>query len=211
MNAAGSTTIEVFADVWCTFAHVGLRMADAQRHAAGRDDVRLRVRAWPLEWVNHAPMDPQKVADHVVELQEHVAPTMFRHVDIEHFPTSTLDALALVARAYRVGDDVGERAAFAVRDALFEEGRDIADPDVLAELGDRLGIGAPDQADRDAVRDDYDAGIARGVVGSPHFFCGDASVFCPSLQISRGEDALIIHSNAEQLGEFLRHCLTTPD
>ena len=211
MNSASGTTIEVFADIWCTFAHVGLRMADAQRRATGRDDVRLRVRAWPLEWVNNAPMDPQKVADHVVELQEHVAPTMFRHVDVEHFPTTTIDALALVARAYRASDTMGEQAAFAVRDALFEEGRDIADPAVLAEIGDRLGVGVPDQADRDAVRADYEAGVAKGVVGSPHFFCGDTSVFCPSLQITRGDDALIIHSNAAQLGEFLRHCLATPD
>lgn len=211
MDSRPGTTIEVFADIWCTFAHVGLRMADAQRRTTGRDDVRLRVRAWPLEWVNQAPMDPQKVADHVIELQEHVAPTMFRHVDTEHFPTSTIEALALVARAYRAGDAAGEQAAFAVRDALFEEGRDIGDPAVVAELGARLGIGAPDQDDRDSVRADYEDGIAKGVIGSPHFFCGDDSMFCPSLQITRGDGALIIHSNAEQLGEFLRRCLGTPD
>lgn len=211
MSSEAGTTIEVYADIWCTFAHVGLRMADEHRRATGRTDVRLRVRSWPLEWVNGAPMDPQKVADHVVELQEHVAPTMFRRVDVEHFPTSTIDALALVARAYRAGDELGEQASFAVRDALFEEGRDISDPAVVADLGARLGIGAPDQADRDAVRAEYEDGVARGVIGSPHFFCGAENAFCPSLQITRGEDALVIHANADRLTEFLRHCLDTPE
>jgi predicted DsbA family dithiol-disulfide isomerase len=211
MESTAATTIEVYADIWCTFAHVGLRMADEHRRASGRADVRLHVRAWPLEWVNGAPMDPQKVADHVAELQEHVAPTMFQHVDVEHFPTSTIDALALVARAYRAGDEVGERASFMVRNALFEEGRDIADPAVLSDLGARLGIGAPDQADRDAVRAEYEAGQAKGVIGSPHFFCGGENAFCPSLQITRGEDALIIHADADRLTEFLQHCLTTPE
>lgn len=204
-------TLEVFADIWCTFAHVGLRMADEQRRAAGRTDVRLRIRAWPLEWVNGVPMDPQKVADHVVELQEHVAPTMFGHVDLEHFPTSTIDALALVARATAVSADLGETASFAVRDALFEEGRDISDPAVLAELGARLGIGAPDDTDRAAVAADYEAGRAMGVVGSPHFFCHGENIFCPSLQITRGPDGLIIHSSVDTLGEFLQRCLAEHD
>ncbi|MEN9646555.1 MAG: hypothetical protein RL238_3224 [Actinomycetota bacterium] len=211
MSTSEVTTIEVFADIWCTFAHVGLRMADRQRRADGRDDVVLRVRAWPLEWVNGAPMDPQKVAEHVVELQEHVAPDMFSQVDVAHFPTSTIDALALVARAYRVSTDLGETASFAVRDALFEEGRDISDPAVLAELGERLGIGAPDDTDRAAVADDYEAGKAMGVVGSPHFFCRDENMFCPSLRITRGADGLIIHSSVENLGEFLARCLSTHD
>src|SRR6478735_6336015 len=40
--------IEVFADVRCPFAHVGLRRLVERRRALGRDDVRLVVRAWPM-------------------------------------------------------------------------------------------------------------------------------------------------------------------
>ena len=47
-------TIEVFADVLCPFTHVGLRAVAEQRARAGRDDVVIRVRAWPLELVNGA-------------------------------------------------------------------------------------------------------------------------------------------------------------
>jgi hypothetical protein len=44
--------VEVFADVSCPFAHVGLRRLVEQRDKLARDDIVLRVRAWPLELVN---------------------------------------------------------------------------------------------------------------------------------------------------------------
>jgi hypothetical protein len=50
--------IEVFADAGCPFTHVGLRRLVEHRDHAGRDDVVLRVRAWPLELVNGHPLDP---------------------------------------------------------------------------------------------------------------------------------------------------------
>ncbi|MCC6183750.1 MAG: disulfide bond formation protein DsbA, partial [Microthrixaceae bacterium] len=58
-------TIEVFADVTCPFTHVGLRRMVAARQAQGRDDVVLRVRSWPLEVVNGAPLDAAFVAEEV--------------------------------------------------------------------------------------------------------------------------------------------------
>ena len=62
------TTIEVFADIWCPFAHVSLRCVTEARDAAGRSDVAIHVRAWPLELVNGAPMDPAKAAHHAHEI-----------------------------------------------------------------------------------------------------------------------------------------------
>src|SRR5262245_18171405 len=44
--------IEVFADVVCPFTHVGLRRLVGYRERAQREDVAIRVRAWPLELVN---------------------------------------------------------------------------------------------------------------------------------------------------------------
>lgn len=203
MNEPAPAAIEVYADVWCTFAHVGLRMAAAQRRLAGRDDVPIIVRGWPLELVNGAPMDPAKVMEHVGELQAHVAPDLFSHVDPDHFPMSTLGALALTERAYRHGAATGERAAFLVRDALFEQGRNIADARVLASLADELGIEPPTPQDHAAVMARYNEGRRRGVVGSPHFFHGDQSVFCPSLDIRRGEDGLVVHADTAALQSFL--------
>ena len=204
-------TIEVFADVWCTFAHVGLHMAAEQRRLADREDVVFVVRAWPLELVNGTPMDVQKTDDHVHELQEHAAPQLFQHVDLDHFPTTTLPALALVARASRHDLRLGEQAAFLVRDALFERGQDISDATVLRALADDLGCGVPDEQDHAAVLADHAAGRARGVVGSPHWFHGTADAFCPALEIDKGDRGLVIHQNAARLQEFLAHRFASPD
>lgn len=206
--------IEVFADIWCPFAHVALRNFNEQRRLSGRTDVGLVVRSWPLELVNGVRMDPAGTRRHADELREQVAPELFEHLDIEHFPTSTLEALALATRAYRIGIAEGERANFVLRDALFEHGKDISDPNVLEKIADGLDISMPDEADRAAVLADWEEGRRRGVQGSPHFFCGDADVFCPSLDIARIPDAgLSIKRDAAKLIAFLQQCLgpTTAD
>ena len=200
-------TIEVFADIWCPFAHVGLRAVAERRREAGRDDVGIWVRAWPLELVNGAPMDPAKVAHHAHDLRSQVAPDLFAELDVDHFPTSTLEALALTARAYATGVDVGERMAFELRDRLFEHGQDIGDPDVVAAIGAEFGIGAPTDDDRAAVLADHQEGQRRGVIGSPQFFHAAGALFCPALSISRStEGELVVRPEIERLDAFLEEC-----
>jgi predicted DsbA family dithiol-disulfide isomerase len=202
------TEIEVFADIWCPFAHVGLSCARDQRDATGRDDVVIRVRPWPLELVNSAPMDPAKTASHVEHLRHQVNDNLFVGFDASHFPTSTLEALALIEHAYRSDGLTGEAAAFAVRDALFEKGLDISDPAVLAEIAADLGISPTDDADRAAVTDSWHVGQARGVKGSPHFFSGEAEMFCPTLDIDRSDAGDVsIALNVERLTAFLDLCM----
>jgi predicted DsbA family dithiol-disulfide isomerase len=199
--------LEVFADLWCPFAHLGLRAAKATCHEVGRDDVVLWVRAWPLELVNGEPMDPKRAATNAAALRDQVAPDRFAHVATESFPASTLPGLALAHAAYQVSPEVGEQMSFALRDALFEEGRDVSDPAVLTELAERLGVPAPSDEDRAGVLEDYAEGQARGVVGSPHFFCGSSDHFCPSLEITQTEDGRRIRLQAAELAEFLTTCL----
>ena len=203
-----TTEIEVFADIWCPFAHVGLRCARDQRDGMGRDDVALRVRPWPLELVNSAPMDPAKTASHIEHLRHQVNDDLFVGFDATNFPTSTLEALALIEHAYATDARTGEAATFEVRDALFEKGLDISDPAVLASIAAELGIGPTDDADRAAVIDSWHAGQARGVKGSPHFFSGEAEMFCPTLDISRSDAGDVsIALNIERLNAFLALCL----
>ena len=210
MNTAAQPVIEVFADIWCPFTHVGLRALDEQRTSSGRLDVAIRVRAWPLELVNGVALDPATTEAHVEHLREQVAPTLFTDFRPDHFPTSTLAALALVERAYRADIRLGERASFEVRDGLFERGRDISDREVLAELADLLGVPRPDDEDRAAVVADWHEGQLRGVLGSPHFFCGEVSSFCPSLQITKdAELGTSIRRDASRLTDFVQQCLAT--
>ena len=211
-GASEGTTIEVFADVWCPFAHVGLRAIEEQRARAGRTDVAIRVRAWPLELVNGVPLAPAVTKEHADELRDQVAPSLFQGLDVDHFPTSTLDALALANRAYRSDLQLGERVSFALRDALFEEGRDISDRAVLESLAHDLGVLLPDESDHVAVLADWREGRRRGVLGSPHVFCGEADVFCPTLEITKDPVAgLSVVRDTAELTAFLDRCFEQSD
>ena len=211
MNNTTTPVIEVFADIWCPFAHVGLRAIEEQRARIGRNDVAIRVRAWPLELVNGVPLDPAITWEHANDLREQVAPELFQHVDVDQFPISTLGALAFANRAYRTNLQIGERVSFALRDALFEEGQDISDRTVLEHLAHDLGVVMPDESDRADVVADWHEGVQRGVLGSPHFFCGNESVFCPSLNVTKDavEGASIVR-DVSRLTGFLERCLAQP-
>lgn len=203
----GTRTIEVFADIWCPFTHVGLHAIASARTAAGRDDVGIRVRAWPLELVNGHPMDPEAAARNAAALRDQVAPDLFAHVDVAHFPSSTLEALALTEAAYGIGVAEGERTAFALRDALFERGLDISAGPVLAAIAAGVGVPMPVESDRAAVLAAWEEGRSRGVIGSPHFFCGGRHVFCPSLELTRDDRGLTAARDDAALASFVADCL----
>jgi predicted DsbA family dithiol-disulfide isomerase len=211
MSTKLASTIEVFADIWCPFTHVGLRAIDEQRRRTGRTDVAIWVRAWPLELVNGAPLDPAVAGEHAEDLRKQVAPNLFRHLDLDLFPRSTLDALALANRAYRSDLKVGEQMSFALRNALFEEGRDISERATIELLAGEYGVEMPDESDDADVVADWHAGVERGVLGSPHFFCGGADVFCPSLDITKDPvRGVSIVRDASRLTEFLARCFAQP-
>jgi 2-hydroxychromene-2-carboxylate isomerase len=205
----GVTPIEIYADIWCPFAHVGLRAVVQRRRDLGRDDKPLRVIGWPLELVNQRPLDPDATQAHVDELRDQVAPDLFAGFDRSRFPTTTLPALALTASAYRQGDGFGERVSLGLRDALFEDGLDISEPDVLAAVARANGVGPAGPGDEAQVLEDWRTGQDRGVKGSPHFFCGELESFCPSLNLERDAGGhLHIRRDAEALGSFLSECLS---
>jgi len=194
--------VDVYADISCPFTHVGLR-----RLAAARDTraprVRIRVRAWPLEWINGHPLAPDLVAAEIAGLRASVAPELFAGFDTPTFPTTTIPALGLAAAAYRIGDDVGERVSLRLRDALFEEGRDIGAADELRAIGAEFGVQPMEPlASEAAVRADWENGRARNVRGSPHFFVGAHGWFCPSLRVRHEGDAFDISLDAEALDAF---------
>ena len=199
--------IEVYADVCCPFTHVGLRMVVQRRDQLGRHDVVLRVRAWPLELVNGEPLDPRTTAEHVDALRSQVVPDLFAQFDPSHLPRTSLPALALAAAAYRQSDRVGEVVSLALRDSLFEAGRDISRPDILAGIANAHGVDTVGPEDDEGVRAEWREGQSRGVMGSPHFFCGDIGAFCPSLDVSSDAEGHVhLERNAEALDLFLTEC-----
>ncbi|MFN0091703.1 MAG: DsbA family protein [Acidimicrobiales bacterium] len=200
--------IEVFADVVCPFTHVGLRALAARRAELGRPDVRLHVRAWPLELVNGRAVDPAFIGHEVADLRRQVAAELFAGFDERSFPASSLPALALTNAAYAVSAERGEAVALDLRDALFERGLDVGSPAVLRELAGAHGLSMPDVTD--SVRRDYDEGCRRGVRGSPHFFLpGGQDAFCPSLDITREEAGLRIAFDRRGFDELVQACFAT--
>ena len=183
-------TVEVFADVLCPFTHVGLHTLIDRRADRGQSEPRLRIRSWPLELINGNPLDAHHVGAEIKGLRASVRPDLFAGFSTDTFPSTSMAAFALTAAADRTGDRVlVEDVGMALRDAVFEQGLDIGQPEVVAPIADRFGL-KPLAAEETsaAVRADWDEGRQRGVVGSPHFFTGDgAGWFCPGLDISRDD------------------------
>ncbi len=180
--------LELFAEICCPFTHLSLRRLVERRLLEHSKVPVLRVRAWPLELVNGEPLDRDLIAEEVAELREQVAPDLFAGFRSDTFPATSIPAMALAARAYEHGPEVGERMSLALRNALFEEERDIADVDVLADIARSVGlpgIRPADLHDAGPVVADWEEGNARGVVGSPHFFVKGTSFFCPMLRIEQ--------------------------
>jgi len=196
-------TIEVFADVACPFAHVGLQRFRAFRAHQGQPGPRLRVRAWPLELINAAPFDGPEVALTIEALRAGVAPDLFTEFDADRFPATSIPAMASEAAAYRTGPEVGERFSLAVRRALFEGGLDVSKGSVLSQLREEHGVLEPIAADEEAVGTDLAEGRSREVTGSPHFFSDQGDFFCPSLEISRVPGGLHVGFDVNGFQQFV--------
>jgi predicted DsbA family dithiol-disulfide isomerase len=194
--------IEVFADMVCPFTHVGLRRLSEARGTAERP-VAVRVRAWPLETINGRALAPELVGREIEGLRETVAPDLFTGFDPDTFPATSIPAFGLAAAAYALDDASGEAVSLALRDALFEEGLDITDGEVLDAIGRRFGVERLRGVDAEtAVRTDWERGRARHVQGSPHFFVGDRDWFCPSLEITHQGGRFEIRAADETMRDF---------
>lgn len=183
-------TVEVFADVLCPFTHVGLHTLIDRRSERGLAEPRLRIRAWPLELVNGAPLDADHIAAEVAALRASVRPDLFAGFAVDSFPGTSMAAFALSAAADRTGDPaLVEQVGMALRDAVFEHGLDLGEPELVAPIAARFGLQPlHPEATAAAVRADWAEGRDRGVIGSPHFFTSDGNGwFCPGLDISRDD------------------------
>jgi 2-hydroxychromene-2-carboxylate isomerase len=193
--------IEVFADISCPFAYVGLVRLLERRSAMERDEV-VHIRAWPLELVNGEPLTGPGIAGKVAELRRGVASDLFGGFDAGHFPLTTLPALALAAAASRHGASTGELVGMELRRAIFEDGLDISRVAVLHEIARRHGVEGP--WDAGAALADWDEGRHRGVQGSPHWFVDGEDFFCPSLQIEHPAGGLHVTPDPERFEQLVR-------
>jgi predicted DsbA family dithiol-disulfide isomerase len=195
--------VEVFADVACPFTHVGLRRFQAYRQQRGTTEPVLRVRAWPLELVNGKALDGPLLTPKIKAMQADVAADLFVGFDEHRFPATTLPALAAEAAAYRQGLEIGEGFSLALLHALFEDGLDVSDEDVLRRVREAHCVLEPTDADRSTVLDDFAEGRRRDVSGSPHFFTAEGDFFCPSLDIDHDDDGYEVSFDAAGFQRFV--------
>jgi predicted DsbA family dithiol-disulfide isomerase len=194
--------LEVFADITCPFTHVGLKQV-TDHVAAMSDPIDVVVRAWPLEWVNGAPLDVDAVMVKAAALHDQLGVDDFAGLTADAWPATTIPALNLAAQAYAVDAATGLAVSIELRTALFEEGRNVGDLDVLRRIAGRHGLQPPQIEPLQAVEDDYAAGQRRGVRGSPHFFVGDDDFFCPALDLGRDADGhLTARFDRDMLADF---------
>lgn len=182
-----TATIEVFADVNCPFTHVGLKVITSEIEASA-SPVALRVRAWPLEWVNGSPLDVDGVAEKVAALTVQLGIGAFAGFRSDTWPDTTIPALNLADAAYGHSAATGLAVSLRLRHLLFEEGRDIADDHVLAGVAEAFALPRPGRAPTAGVEADYAEGGRRGVRGSPDFWVEGDEFFCPSLNIGHDAD-----------------------
>lgn len=197
-----ANTLEVFADITCPFTHVGLKRVVAEIEHLD-EDVEIIVRAWPLEWVNGEGLDAAAVTVKIAALRDQLGSGGFAGYRKDTWPASTISPLNLAADAFDVDAATGLAVSIAIRDALFEEGRDVGDPTVLAAIADRFGLPAPEADANERVRADYAEGQRRGVRGSPDFWVGDDEFFCPALTLGHDDSGLTAEFDAEGLDRFL--------
>ncbi len=199
--------IEVFSDVWCPFAYVGIRRVLAERDRAGAGTV-LSFRAWPLELVNGAPLPADLVVEEAHTLRAQVAPHLFAGIGVDHFPSSTVGALGLSAWAADTDPVIGEQVAVELRSALFERGEDIGDRSVLGRIATAYGLSLPDPSwVLERVTADLEEGRGRGVRGSPHFFVRSQGYFCPTLRLSHEDGLLHADVDVDGFAAFLSRAL----
>lgn len=189
MSTTSAPVLEVFADVGCPFTYVGLSHLIRSRDRRG-SSVRVKVRAWPLELVNDAPFDTEHLAAEIVALRAQVEPELFTGFNAETFPATSIPAFGLTHVAYDKALETGEAVSMELRRAIFEDGQDVSDTAVLAEIAQRHGIELPTREESEALaRAEWSDGRERGVIGSPHFLLPSGEgAFCPGLSIERLDD-----------------------
>jgi len=198
-----ATRLEVFADITCPFTHIGLKRV--VRELVELDQFEIVVRAWPLEWVNGAPLEAAAVKAKIAALHDQLGTNDFSNFREDAWPTTTVPALNLAAAAFDVDLSTGLAVSLALRDALFEEGQNVGDPAVLSLVASQFGLEPPSNEVDARVQADYDEGQRRGVRGSPDFWLGDEEFFCPALTLGHDDDGLTAEFDTEGFGDFLDH------
>lgn len=177
-----SKTVEFWFDVGSPYAYLAYRALPRIAAACGaRVDWRPMLLGGVFKaTANHSPVEvPAKGRWIDLDLQRWARRIGTRFAMNPHFPINTLalmrGAVAMKARS----DEEFQRYLGAVFEAIWCDGKNMGDPQVVAEVLAAAGFDpqqvfalASEPAAKDRLKADTEEALARGVFGAPTFFVG---------------------------------------
>ena len=152
-----------------------------------------------------SPLDVDGVATKAAALEAELGVDDFSGFRRDRWPDTTLPALNLADAAYQRDAATGLAVSLLLRKLLFEEGQDISDQQILAQIADDFALPTPSAEASTGVHADYVEGTRRGVRGSPDFWVEGREFFCPSLHIGHDvEGNLTASFDDDGIREFVR-------
>lgn len=182
------TTVVIFSDLNCSFAHLAMYRLHRTRSRLGLDGLLwFEHRAFPLELfnctVNERPGVDSEVA--VIGALEPAAGWQLWQGPDWTYPATTLPALEAVQAATTQGWQAAEQLDLALRRAFWAESRCICQRHVILDLAaatgvvdiDRLAVALDSGSARSAVMTQFDTARNGRVTCSPHIFLYDGTNF----------------------------------
>jgi predicted DsbA family dithiol-disulfide isomerase len=181
--------ITVYSDYVCPFCYLGRRSLEAYQETRNRDleidwqpyDLRSQKRGQDGE-IDHS-VDDGKDEAYFEQVRKNVARLKDEYdademLDIDDVPEN-VDSLEAQIASFYVNEEYPDRwLAFdeAIFEALWIDGRDIGDADVLADLADEVGLDGDniraaiaDERYRERLHEEFTEAQEEGVTGVPTF------------------------------------------
>jgi predicted DsbA family dithiol-disulfide isomerase len=187
MSDTEPETVTVYSDYVCPFCYLG-RESLARYQETREEPLRIDWHPFDLRAQKRGPngaidhdVDDGKGEDYYAQARENVRRLQERYdVEMTRELTTDVDSLnaqvASVAVSERHGYDQWVAFDRAIFDALWQDGRDIGDPDVLADIAESVGLNPAevrealdDESLRSRVHDRFRQATEQGITGVPSF------------------------------------------
>ena len=97
---------------------------------------------WPI---------PSHIGEKITLITEQLGVRDLGGFRTDRWPSTAIPALNLAAAGYEIDPATGLAVSLSLRSLVFEQGRDVSDSDVLAEVAGSFGLAVPGTDPLDAV------------------------------------------------------------
>ncbi|MBP2328754.1 putative DsbA family dithiol-disulfide isomerase [Kibdelosporangium banguiense] len=179
--------ITVFADIWCSFAHIAVFRLHQTRAKLGlTDKISFDLRAFPLELLNDQPSPRSGTDSEVGRMGQHEPEAGWQLWQAKEYlyPSTTLPALEAVIATKEQGYRASEQLDLALRRAFWAESQCISNRKVIMDAARSTGV-----VDVKALAEALDDGRARKALSADAAISATDQVNCsPHLFLPDGTD-----------------------